>query len=117
MARYGLVAVEENHQATRITIRQWSEQDAIHDGKDCRRRANAERQGQNRHTRERGLASQQPPGMTQVPKKQAQHALLDGLHPSRTDAQHRFDIRTAEKVGRRLESPVLRVAEETGPVS
>ena len=64
-----LVSVEERHQAARIAIRQRSKQHAVHDREDGRRRADAERQGQNRHTGERRLASQEPPRMTHVPKK------------------------------------------------
>ena len=72
-----LVSVKEHHQATRIAIGQWSKQHAVHDRKDRRRRADAERQGQNRHAGERGLASQEPPRMTHVPKQEAQQ------HPPR----------------------------------
>jgi hypothetical protein len=36
----------------------------LHDREDRRRRADAERQGQDRHTGERGLPSQEPPRMT-----------------------------------------------------
>ena len=64
-----LVPVKEHHQATRITIGQRSKQHAVHDRKHRRRRADAERQGQNRHAGERGLPSQEPPRMTQVPKQ------------------------------------------------
>ena len=102
-----LVSVEEHHQAARITIRQWSKQHAVHDRKDRRRRADAERQGQNRHAGERGLPSQEPPRMTQVPKQEAQQ------HPPRRTCLSRDErpaIRLTSLRRKRLTASVEHVA-------
>jgi hypothetical protein len=64
-----MVAVVQNHEAVRIAIGQRSKQHAVDDRKHRRRRADAERQGENRHTGERGLPLQHPQRMTQVPNQ------------------------------------------------
>jgi hypothetical protein len=76
------VSVKECHQATRITIRQWSKQHAVHDRKDRGRRADAERQGQNRHCSERGLPPQEPPRMSQIPDGRRPRRQPQGLCPN-----------------------------------
>ena len=64
-----VVSVIQNHQAAWITIWQRSKQHAVDDRKHRRRRADAERQGENRHTSERRLPLQHPQGMTHVPNQ------------------------------------------------
>src|SRR4030095_5033099 len=95
-----LVSVKEHHQAPGIVIGQWSEHHAVHDRKNRRRRADAERQGQDRHTGESGLPSQQPPRMTQVSKQKAQPHPPRPMCPSSRDGHPaiRLTFPEAEKV-------------------
>ena len=64
-----LVSVIKSHQAAWITIWQRLKQHAIDDRQHRRRRADAERQCENRHASERRLPLQHPQGMTQVPNQ------------------------------------------------
>ena len=81
-----LVSVKEHHQAARVTIGQLSKQHAVHHRKDCRGRADAERQGQNCHNGEGGLAAQEPPRVTHVPKRERPAVGLTPVRPRKVDA-------------------------------